>query len=321
MRRLVAFALLAAACNGGGAGDGDTGAPIDLDDPILDPEGHVGAVRSVAWSPDGGTVVSGGFDGTVRIWDAATGDERRVARLPVGAVNRLAFSPDGERLACACQDGRVRLLDAATGEWATEVQLADRAVLDVAWSPDGGLLAAGDASGKVRWLDGATARPLASVDVGPGFVFAVAWSPDGSRVVAGTSVLHLLDAEQATEIRALDGPHAPVVALAFASDGALLCAAADRRVTRWDLAAGRVEAVVQEFPSRTSALAVRDDGDLAAASGLGETAVRVFDAKTGAAAARFEGHRHLVLALAFSPDGRRLVSASADSTLLIWALP
>ena len=78
-------------------------------------EGHTGSVNAIAFSSDGKQLASASDDGTVRLWDAATGAALQTLKGHANCVNAIAFSPDGKQLASASHDGTVRLWDPATG--------------------------------------------------------------------------------------------------------------------------------------------------------------------------------------------------------------
>ena len=77
-------------------------------------KGHIGQIWSIAFSPDGKTLASGGQDHSIRLWNVNTGQQiRKITRR---RVNGVAFSPDGKTLACGDMDRTIYLLDAQTGK-------------------------------------------------------------------------------------------------------------------------------------------------------------------------------------------------------------
>ena len=77
--------------------------------------GHTGAVFSVAFRPDGKTLVSGSGDRTLRLWNAQTGEHIRTLEGHKWGVQSVVFSPDGKTLASGSSDDTIRLWNVATG--------------------------------------------------------------------------------------------------------------------------------------------------------------------------------------------------------------
>jgi hypothetical protein len=154
--------------------------------PALRPlTGHTGWVRAVAVSGDGSRVYSGGDDGVVRVWDAATGQPVDAWPGHTGSVWAVAVSGDGSRVYSGGADRVVRVWDAATGQPVDAWPGHTGWVWAVAVSGDGSRVYSGGDDGVVRVWDAATGQPVDAWPGHTGSVSAVAVSGDGSRVYSG----------------------------------------------------------------------------------------------------------------------------------------
>ncbi len=115
--------------------------------------GHSDAVNAVAWSPDGTRIASGSDDGTVQVWDAASGKILTFYHGHSDMVIAVAWSPDGTRIASASSDKTVQVWDAAKGDNVYTYAGHSDAVNTVAWSPDGTHIASASSDKTVQVWD------------------------------------------------------------------------------------------------------------------------------------------------------------------------
>jgi WD40 repeat protein/tRNA A-37 threonylcarbamoyl transferase component Bud32 len=282
-----------------------------------------GRVRalSVAYSPDGTRLASAHADGTARVWDAASAQERLALRGHAGEVLSVAFSRDGQRLATAGADQKVKVWDAETGRELLTLSGHGQPVWGVDFSPDGRHLATAGGDQTVRVWDAATGQEEHRLEGHKALVFAVAYSPDGTRLASAgrDRTVIVWDPADGRRVQSLPPCTQSVLGLAYSRDGKYLAAGVGRggnAVVVWDTEGWKERHLLRGHADAVFGVAFSPDGHRLASCGL-DRAVRIWDLGTGRSRT-LVGHTDLVRKVAFSPDGQRVVSAGADGSVRVW---
>jgi WD40 repeat protein len=244
---------------------------------------------------------------------------------PVHAeIASLAWSPDGQILALAGFH-EVRLVTAA-GQSLRSLPGELEQVRAVAFSRDGKLLAAAGGlpaqRGEVKIWDVAQGKELLTIKGHTDCIYAVAFSPDGKTLATASydKLIYLWDTTTGEKRKTLKDHIDAVYALAFTPDGRrLLSASADRGVKVWDAETGERLYTMSEASDGLNAVAVDATGHVAAAGGI-DKSIRVWELgeKAGKLRSSLIAHEDAILQIAFSPDGKLLVSTAADRTIKVF---
>jgi WD40 repeat protein/nucleoside phosphorylase len=260
---------------------------------------HASWVLAVDWEPGGTRIASAGADGTVRIWEADTGESPLTYR------------------------GHARLLN--------KINL-QATVYTVAWAPEGLRVAsAGDGSNVYIW-NAATGQTLTLYQNHSGLlpnVYAVAWSPDGKQIATACSsigfdkTVHIWDATTGQTLKRYDAhsgwtPNFSVLSLAWSSDGTHIAATCgDKTIRVWNAATGHLISTYRFRSEWSSHIAWSPDSRYLASAHSDHT-IRIWDISTETNVMTYRGHADAVRYVAWSPEGRSIATTANDRTVQIW---
>ncbi len=304
--------------------------------------GHTGAVTQVVFRPTGDdstaipatALLSSSMDGTISMWDSASGILLRQFRGHQAPVYSVAFSPDGRTILSGSRD--IRVWDAANELDVLRFDGYTGQASDMALSPDGTMLLVGSTEGWLRVWNPATGQVIYTLDDANTPANSVAFSPDGRLAAAGGSqgTVSLWDAATGVFMRQISPPGSGAIRdIAFHPDSTMiLIGREDGIVYLWDMETNRSVSSFGEVDDlfgvayAIDSVAISPDGQTVAAGGCerqeNEICIQgeliLWEADSGIEVQQIAAHTDEITSIAFSPDGRTILTGSADATLRIW---
>jgi WD40 repeat protein len=318
----LATVLLIVAVIALSGGSGGSGAKL------LTLSGHSGPVTSVAFAPNGHTLVSGSVDRTLKIWDSTSGQVLKTLTGDTDLISSVAYLPNGKRIISGSFDRSVVIWDADTGEAIRTLRSEQTyswevppAVWAVAVSPDGTRIVSGSADSNIKVWSAATGELLRVLHGHSDVVTSVAYFPNGKMLVSGSKdgTVRIWDADTWQNLQMFTNQAGQVLSVAVAPDGKRIAASGNANsVTIWNVTTGQQARTLVSESSILNAVQFSADGKYLYAAGSNNN-VMMWDAQGGQFLHALTGHSAAVRSLAIAPEGHRLASGSEDKTVDIWS--
>jgi len=281
---------------------------------------HQGPVEDILYSADWTRLITASDDGTVKIWNANTGEE--LLTLNTGPTNSISLDPadDGALLAAAFYDTKdASVWNTETGQQVLTLSGHTAGINEIQYSPDGTRIATAGNDNTARIWDAASGMELLTLSDFADIVINIAFSPDGTRLATSSDdgTVKIWDTATGQRVLTLSDFDDSILDLKFSQDGTMLTTsgADSNKIQLWNAITGQI---IRTLVSGEGLyIDSNDEENLIATPGERGTA-SVWDATTGEKLLTLYGHASSVNRLAFNHDGTRLATASNDGTARVW---
>jgi WD40 repeat protein len=285
---------------------------------IPTPDGPRDAITALAVSPDGKTTALGVGRESVRLYDTLRGKQLRHWVGHEYAVQLLRFAADGKELLSWCRDAD--FWDPSSGKRLRSIPGELAFAEPAAYAPDGQLLAFRSGNSHVVVWDVRAHKQVCRCGEEPGLIRGLSFAPDGKTLAVASDRNQISFWDTTTgkrKLAARTGRSPQYVAFTPAGDSVVSDGCEHGGVGVWDTATGKLRYSFGGHPDFGLRHALSPDGRLLASSGAGHTIV-VRELASGSVRRRLKGHLAQVSGLTFGPSSRVLISASHDTTALVW---
>ena len=317
-------------------------------------QGHSSTIKSVAFSPNYKYALSGSGDNTMKLWDVSTGKELRTFTGHLNSVSSVEFSPDSKFVLSGSYDKTLKLWDASTGK---EIRTftSSNEISSIAFSQDGNYAFSATCgfsnNDTINVWDIATGKLVKTIAIFNNF-FGVAFSSDGKFVLSGTGdkTIKLWDSSNGKLLRRFISYGTPIVSTVFSPDGKYALLASGYNVDLIDFTNAQNKRQFKSYTEKLksekgedifvhcghsdmiSSVAFSPDGKYFVSGGWGGDSgdcailwdvasgkvIQYFTGEWDETTKKYTGHTDSVWTVAFTPDGKYVLSGSADKTMKLW---
>jgi len=292
------------------------------------------SIQSLAFSPNGQTIASGGDTQLVKLWNVNTGKVTKTLKGHDKPIDWVGYSPDGKTLASA-SEGVVKLWDPSTGEARLSINTGEKGIPTVVFSPDGKRLATLDGNDELVFWDVTSGEKLEAPSFG-NKLRTISFTPDGEQVAVvrqSSGKIEFLDLKTGERKAELSGEQSWLADLRFSPDGKLLVSRDATEITLWRGAAWENGTTLENSPM-TDIAEISFSPDSKRMAVAWRFGITVWDLDTGKQTRSYmwkgtpkrddwgaiffrQADYHEPTCVAYSPDGKRIASGISNHDIAI----
>jgi serine/threonine protein kinase len=287
---------------------------------------HTDRVFGLAVTPDGKTLVSGGEDKTIKIWDFATGKLQKTLTSHQKRVTFTAITPNGKTLVSASSDGTIKIWDLSTYQLQKTLEGHTDEVNKIAINYDGTLIVSAGKDKKIKIWDLETGKLLNSSENLPASVTAIAFSPKSNLIVSGDFqgkiTIWKVEDSNLKLVKSILGNSLPVWAITINEDETkFITGSNDKNIKIWDLQTGYLETILDSQQSFISSLINISDRKILI-SGGGDSKINIWDMNSESIKKNLiDPSGAQIISITITPDKKNIISANNKGIITIWESP
>ncbi len=281
--------------------------------------GHNSGVNSVATSPDGNYIVSGGNDKLVRLWKASTGVEIQCFKGHKSGINFVTISPDGNYIISISNDYTVKIWNINIGLEIQSSYLKNQFIKKVIFLPNSSQILTGNSEGVIKLWEINTGKEISRYEGHKRSIYSLAISPNGNYFLSGSDdkTLKLWNLKTGDELHSSQEHKTFVSSLSFSPGGEYFLSSSWDKMIVWRLSSLEKIRIFEtnSYAFMASCFAPHPQFILTG-GGLGK--IKIWDINSGLDIQTFKGHRGSTSSISFSPNAEYFVTGGSDGVVKLW---
>lgn len=236
--------------------------------------GRLGIIFGIVFSPDGKKIVSCSSDGTIIIWDAASGIILTTLVGHKGSVTSISYSPGGKEIVSCSNDRTIKIWDANSGKNLATLEGHTHVITSVSFSPDGKKIASSSHDENIKIWEVSSGKNIATLKGQTTYLYSISFSPDGKKIASciDDNTIKIWELESMKNIATLIGNSATVYSISFSPDGEkILAGSADNTIKIWDVKTEKLIHILEGHTSMVTSIIFDNDGKLLASKSADNT--------------------------------------------------